>query len=448
MKASPKNWSSLNKITCSSLINQKAREFLLVFVCSLVFNLSSQNIYRFAGTGFLGGTPDGNPANGNPIGNPYGMCADNSGNIYFNEGGGGIRKINTSGILSTVAGSTGTYNVLGDGGPATSAWFNNADGIAVDATGNIYIADQMNNRIRKINTSGIITTIAGTGTAGISGDGGPAVLAQISYPVGITVDLSGNIYFTESLHRVRKIDASGIISTIAGNGTAGYSGDGGPAVSAQISTPIGITTDAAGNIYFTESLARVRKINASGIISTLASTLVRNIVCDAAGNIYGTSKDIIKIDPLGIITTVAGTGTPGYSGDGGPATSAQVGLAYSITLDPSNNIYFGQQGNGAYNQCIRVVCQSSCLAGILEKEKDFSQISVYPNPVSNSLHIELDQNLETKTEIQIINILGEVVLKALIKNEIDVSTLDNGAYLCKIQNSKGQITSKKIIVSK
>jgi sugar lactone lactonase YvrE len=420
---------------------------IAIFCLSLFlkFSLFSQNIYRFAGTGFLGGTPDGSLANGNPIGNPYGMCADNSGNIYFNEGGGGIRKINTSGILSTIAGSTGTYNVLGDGGPATSAWFNNADGIAVDAAGNFYIADQMNNRIRKINTSGIITTIAGTGTAGISGDGGPAVLAQISYPVGITVDLSGNIYFTESLHRVRKIDASGIISTIAGNGTAGYSGDGGPAVSAQISNPIGITIDPSGNIYFTESLARVRKINASGIISTLTSTLVRNIVCDAAGNIYGTSKDIIKIDPLGIITTVAGTGTPGYSGDGGLATAAQVGGVYGITLDANNNVYFGQQGPGVFNQCIRIVCQNNCLAGINESSKTENVIKIYPNPVCNILHLSGEKNFEPTTQIEITNALGQVVLKSLFKSEIDVSQLSNGYYILKIINSNNQQFHSKFI---
>jgi sugar lactone lactonase YvrE len=198
----------------------------------------------------------------------------------------------STGIITTVAG-TGTAGFSGDGGPATSAKLNFwTSGLAVDAANNLYIADDQNHRIRKVNAStGIITTVVGTGTSGFSGDGGPATSAKVNRPVTPVLDSAGNIYFADDGNRrIRKVTAStGVITTIAGTGATGFSGDGGPATSASFDKVRGLALDTAGNLYISEQGSyRVRKITGS----------------------------------TGIITTVVGTGTSGFSGDGGPATSA------------------------------------------------------------------------------------------------------------------------------
>ncbi|MEZ4732369.1 MAG: hypothetical protein R3E79_35090 [Caldilineaceae bacterium] len=192
------------------------------------------------------------------------------------------------GDISTVAGG-GTS--LADGIPATSTYLTYPTDVVVDSSGNLYIADSFNYRIRKVDRSGAIFTVAGNGTRGAGGDGGPATDAQFNIPWGVTVDNSGNLYIADRYSsRIRKVDSSGTISTVAGNGTSGYSGDGGPAASAQLREPMGVTVDGSGNLYIADAINnRIRKVDSSGTIST-----------------------------------VAGNGTSGYSGDGGPATSAQL----------------------------------------------------------------------------------------------------------------------------
>lgn len=309
-------------------------------------------------------------------------------------------------IITTIAGSGMGYS--GDGGQALNAKFKRPTQINVDAAGNIYIADSHNSRLRKISTNGIITTIAGTGVYGSSGDGGSAALAKTTFPAGVCVDLTGNIYFTESGgafvsytilpslppqflngNRVRKIDVNGIISTIAGtNTTAGYSGDGGLALSAQFFFPNGITTDAVGSVFFVDHGNHcIRKIDTNGIISTVAgigdttgafyvntnSGFVNvgdtatagysgdggqaiaaklrypiDIAIDNAGNLYITdwgNHCIRKVDANGIITTIAGTGTSGFSGDNGLAVSAQLNSPLGIDVDNAGNIYFAEYNN-------------------------------------------------------------------------------------------------------
>ena len=214
----------------------------------------------------------------------------------------------TTGIITTIAGN-GIAGYSGDGGLATNAELNNPYGVAVDSNGNIYIADTNNNRIRKVNsTTGIITTIAGNGTAGYSGDGGLATNAELYYPYGVAVDSNGNIYIADTYNnRIRKVNSTtGIITTIAGNGTAGYSGDGGPATNAQLNYPYGVAVDSSGNIYIADTdNNRIRKVNST----------------------------------TGIITTIAGNGNPGYSGDGGPATNAELYDPSGVAVDSNGNIY-------------------------------------------------------------------------------------------------------------
>jgi uncharacterized protein (TIGR03437 family) len=279
----------------------------------------------------------------------------------------GAAPVCGQGIITTVAGS-GTAGGSGDGGPATSAslgpW-----GVAVDAAGNLYIADYSNSRIRKVSPSGIISTAAGNGTRGFSGDGGPATGASLNQPSGVAVDAAGNLYIADYYnYRVRKVSSSGIISTVAGNGIKGFSGDGGTATSATLREPEALAVDAAGNLYIADSTnQRIRKVSPSGIISTVAGTgtwafsadggpatsaslsFVEGVAVDAAGNLYIDDSDngrIRKVSPSGIISTVAGTGTWGFSGDGGPATSASLNDPWGVAVDAAGNLYIADARNG------------------------------------------------------------------------------------------------------
>ena len=291
---------------------------------------------------------------------PYTVTFDASGNMYIADGlNHRIRKVNTAGIISTVAGN-GTAGYSGDGGPATVAELNNPTGITFDAFGNMYVADNQNFRIRKINTAGIISTVVSSGY-GYSGNGGPATAAKLSQPHGIAFDLSGNLYIADTYNAcIRKVNTAGIISTIAGNDTSGYKGDGGLATAAELSEPVGIAFDAAGNLYIADAF-RIRKVNTAGIINTvvgngsqgysgdggLATAAQLNypggIAFDVSGNMYitdGFNACVRMINTAGIINTVAGNGIQGYTGDGGIATAAEIGNLFSgLSFDVSGNLY-------------------------------------------------------------------------------------------------------------
>ena len=267
--------------------------------------------------------------------------------------------------VSTIAGN-GTAGSTGDGGPATAALVTAPTDIVVDQAGNVYFCDMPNNSIRKIDINGNITLIAGTGTAGVTGDGGPATSAQLFHPAFLAIDDAGNLYVSSAC-RVRKITASsGLISTIVGDGTSAYSGDGGPATGAQITWSSGMTIDNSGNIYLADD-TRIRKIDGYGVITTIAGIGTRgfsgdlgpataaqfngasDVVIDGSGNIYvgeGYGKRIRKIDGYGVITTIAGNGGTGVpSGDGGPATAAYLHNGGMISIDNNNDIYFSEYGS-------------------------------------------------------------------------------------------------------
>jgi sugar lactone lactonase YvrE len=323
-------------------------------------------ITTIAGNGTQGYTGDGGAATLAQLHHASGISIDNAGNLYIAEiENNCIRKISTGGMISTVAGN-GSRGYSGDGGAATSALLSGSSGIFVDAAGTMYIADCNNNRIRKVDPSGTITTIAGNGIVGYSGEGGPAISAEISYAREIALDKAGNLFISDGyVNRVLKMNRSGIITTIAGNGTWGYSGDSGPATAAQLKYPGGITVDTAGNIYFTESNNRiVRKVDPAGIISTFAGngtigysgdggpatsaqlTLPAALTTDRYGNVYITDFNTIrKVNTSGIISTIAGTGVTGFSGDGGPATAAQISFPGGIATDTAGNIYIADSDN-------------------------------------------------------------------------------------------------------
>ena len=263
---------------------------------------------------YAGSCGDGGPATSATINEAYNIAIDASGNVYIADGFNfTVRKVNTSGIISTVAGIGNSQGYSGDGGQATAAKLHTPVGVAVDLSGNIYITDEYNWVIRKVTPSGIISTFAGNGTAGYSGDGGQATDAQLEDWGQIACDASGNVYFAEESGVIRKVTvSSGIISTVTGNNSLfAYNGDGIPATSAYLSAPTGVALDPSGNIYIAESNGqRIRKVDASThLISTIAGSIL------GASNIYG------------------------YTGDGGPATAAQLYSPWSVSVDNAGNVY-------------------------------------------------------------------------------------------------------------
>lgn len=549
------------------------KKLLLITWVALALASHAQTISTYAGTGTSGYTGDNGQATVAEISTHY-IAIDTSGNIFIADNTNNfVRKVNTSGIISTVAGNgTGGYN--GDGIAATSAELNSPSALAVDKAGNIYIADGMNARIRKVNVStGFITTIVGNGTGGYGGDGAAATLAEINFPQGVAIDSLGNIYIADSFNnRIRKVNSSGTIITIAGNGTAGFSGDNGLATSAELNNPVGMCTGLNGYIYFSDGnrvrrvsatdtiktvagngLSGKRKVNNSGIISTIVgtgiggyngdgisattaeingpvglyvdgsgdlyiadygnnrirkvnsggiiSTVAGNgtagstgntgpataaelhnptgVVLDASGNLYisdYTNIEIRKVNNSGIITVfgsggwgwgfaldaslnmyiaenasnyigkynssgifisyVAGTGTAGYSGDGGPGYLAEVNNPYGVALDASGNVYIADK----FNNRIRKLSNSS--AGINELSEDCI-VSLYPNPNNGAFNITL-QNLNSEHKIEIYDMLGELVYHATLdanRIAINLRNEPNGIYLYRISTEEGSITS-------
>jgi sugar lactone lactonase YvrE len=293
---------------------------------------STSFIYTVAGDGTYGYTGDSGQATLADLNYPLGSVLDSTGNLYIADSANNVvRKVAAgTGVITTVAGN-GTAGYSGDNGPGASAKLSLPWGVAIDAAGNLYISDSNNSAIRKVAAgSGIITTIAGNGTPGYGGDNGPATSAQLSYPAGIAVDGAGNLYFVDQgNYRIREVSSgTGIITTAAGNGQYGYTGDGGFATSATLGDPVGVAADRAGDLYIADTYNNVvRKVTASTrIISTVAGT-------GPTGNVYHS----------------------GYSGDGGPATSAELYWPLGVAVDTAGNLYIADW----YNQAIRRVATGS-----------------------------------------------------------------------------------------
>ena len=328
-------------------------------------------ISTIAGNGVGGFSGDGAAATAAQINHPYAVAIDGSGNIYIaDENNNCIRKINSSGVISTIAGN-GTLGYSGDGGAATAAELSLPRGVAVDGLGNVYIADYGNCMIRKVDNSGIISAIAGYRVSGSFGDGGPATASGLYFPTGVAIDRVGNVYIADlGNYAIRKINTSGIISTFAGNGHNGFSGDGGAATAARIYDATGVAVDGIGNVYIADNgNNRIRKVNSIGIITTFAgsgmaglgsyvgdggaATLAylnhpNSVEVDESGNVYiadSYNHRIRKINRSGIITTVAGNGTAGYSGDGIDATASELNYPFDVTIDWSGNAYITDEGN-------------------------------------------------------------------------------------------------------
>lgn len=351
--------------------------FAAVFSFPLFCTAQNGILTTVAGTGSPGFSGDGGPATAAAMSAPYGVVSDGIGNLYFFDGSNHrIRKVNAAGIITTVAGGgasaadgipataaslTGSanramavdrhgnlyfgygwrirkltvatgilttvagagYGFSGDGGPATAAQLNvNLEGVCFDAAGNMYIGDAQNERVRKVDAAGIITTIAGTGVTGFGGDGGPATAATLSSPGGVCADEMGNIFIADRLNnRIRKIDPYGIITTYAGSGVYGFSGDGGPATAAFLGDPYGLCMDSHGNLYIADAYNwRIRKVNAAGIISTFAgggsllgsgvpataaSFAPYNVCIDRCDNIYISDGNRYRVCEVGTPSVIS-----------------------------------------------------------------------------------------------------------------------------------------------
>jgi len=403
------------------------------------------DIYTFSGTGTSGYTGDGGPAYLARLTTPRALATDASGNVYYCDVPlNVIRKISTTGIITTVAGN-GTAGNTGDGGQATNATLNGPNGLYIDTAGNMLICNSNSSTIRKVNAAtGIITTIAGTGVSGYNGDGIPATAAQLNVSLGVCEDASGNIYFTDQNNfRVRRIDAvTGLISTIIGYGSNYYDGDGGPGTAARIGYTRDIQADNSGNLYIVDPENNVirKYVIATGIITTFAGTggvggssgdggpataakfnALARVAFDGGYMMYVADQGNQKVRQInmstGIISTVAGTGTSGYTGDGGAAATAQLSQPSGIGCDHWGNLYIAD----ALNHRIRLAATSGSMAITL------SGPSSVPTgtPVTFTAYASIIYNASYQWQINGSNVGG-----ATSSTYTDSSPLNGNVYTC------------------
>ncbi len=331
------------------------RLVLAFTAAALAASAQQYTITTVAGTGGTAGyAGDGAPASAAQLSKPNVVARDGKGNLFISDlGNYVIRKIDTNGNISTFAGNN-SFGFSGDGGPATSAQISTVNGIAVDAKGDVYLADTSNGRVRIVTPDGNIATFAGNGTHGYAGDGAAAASATLYYPSGVAVDAQNNVYIADyGAGVVRKVNAAGIISTFAGNGGGIFGtvlGDGGPAASAVLNMPFSVAVDAAGNVYIGDlGSSSIRRVTTNGIIGTIASNLqAASFALDNSGAIYYSNYDnstVVKIYPTGTQLWIAGDGQAGYSGDGGPGISAQLNAPYGLAVDGAGNIFVADSKN-------------------------------------------------------------------------------------------------------
>jgi len=415
-------------------MRKKLLSAIIILITAATANLKAQsfNINTIAGNGTPGYSGDGGIATGAELSSPQLGYPDDSGNVYIADASNNrLRKVTTTGKIYTIAGN-GTGSFAGDSGAATAAELYYVTGVVKDSAGNIYVSDFYNNRIRKIKPNGKIYTIAGTGVGSYNGDGGKAVLAEISHPVTLCLDKKGNLYFADEFNnRIRKIDTGGIITTVAGNGTGGYNGDNIAATAAEISSADGLALDDSDNIYIADqSNDRIRKVNyKTGIITTIAGTgtlgysgdgaaataaeiaAPQGVAVDKLGNVYIADFDNNRIRMVtyatGKISTIAGNGTAGFSGDGGAATAASLYEPIGISVDASSNIYIADLAN----QRVRKLTLNP--TAVNELKMDNAQWTIYPNPGNGKFIFQINNRQlamdNEKQVVEIYNVSGEKI---------------------------------------
>jgi sugar lactone lactonase YvrE len=390
--------------TTTAVAVDTADNLFAMTACGQVLEVSPPGTIRLlAGTGMIGFGGDGGFGASAVLMKPAAVAVDGDGNVFIADTGNGrIRRVIPTGFISTVAGN-GQYRFGGDGADARSAYLNFPRGIAVTGTGDLYIADTFNNRVRRVSANGAIATVAGTGAFSFAGDGGLAIDATLALPYGVAVNSAGTVFIADAVNsRIRKVDAAGVINTVLGGATAvavdasdnlfatdidhaykltpsgvlsriagslnpesGFSGDGGPAIDAQLSGLFGIAADTEGNVYLAVN-DRIRTVGVDGIITTFAGggdgefsgdggpaiaaslSSPSGVAIDKRGNVYIADSGnhcIRMVTAAGIISTIAGTGEAGFSGDGASSTAARLNTPTGIALDASGNLYVADAGN-------------------------------------------------------------------------------------------------------
>src|ERR1035438_2814249 len=330
-----------------------------------VISAAADNMVTIAGNGSEGFSGDGGNALAAQMGAIWGLAVDAQGNVYFADTWNQrVRMVAAGGTISTIAGS-GSSGDSGDGGPALSADLLWPAGLALDTAGNLYVST--GSRVRTVSSDGTIAAFAGTSSPGYGGDGQAATRASLREPHGLAVDSAGNVYIADSGNfRIRKVDQTGKIATIAGTGQYGYSGDGGPATAARIGYVDAIALDLAGNLYFSDPYNHcVRRISPSGTIQTVAGGAFgsggdggpptgaqlrypRGVVVDRTGNLFVADSLNYRIRVVGAggtLFTAAGTGASGFSGDGGPGPYATLNMPYALAADPAGDLYIADLRN-------------------------------------------------------------------------------------------------------
>ncbi len=360
---------------------QASAPILLLAAASLLAPaLSAQSseytINTIAGDNSLGAgyTGDGAAALAAQFNNPYALALDKAGNIFISDQlNNVVRVVNSSGTVTTFAGDA-TVAYAGDGALAINASLDRPCGLWVDGSGNLFIADNENDRVREVTAADLnINTLAGSSNTGYAGDGSAANIAGLYHPSAVTLDPSGNLVFSDTgTNRIRRVLPNGIIWTIVGDGTANYKGDGGLAIEAEIDAPLGLRYDSAGNLYFADSMNNViRKVDTNGVITTVVgnntagysgdrgpatqASLFRpfDVTVDKAGNLYiadTINSRIRKVATDGVITTIAGNGKNAYAGDGGPGSQASLNYPTGLALDSKGNIYFADAQNNVVRE--------------------------------------------------------------------------------------------------
>ena len=439
----------------------------IVLVCASLVGLAQTNIINtIAGCGIAGYSGDSGAATAAKFHGPFMICVDKGRNLVYvaDAYNNVVRQINlNTDIITTIAGN-GSPGFSGDGGLATNAQLFLPQGLCIDNSGNLYIADASNGRIRRVDiVTKIITTIAGSGSTGYSGDGGSALSAGIGGPVGLFIDNHSNVYFTDYLnHVVREIDGiSGLITTVAGKGIVGYSGDGGLGINAALNVPCDVVIDANGNIVIADTWNHaIRSVDKNtGIISTIAGTGIAGytgnngpallaqlnvpggMLIDADGNLIfsdsynGVIRRISKTDNT--IATIAGNGTPGYSGDGGPVLDAQL-FCSDVDFDSHGNMIIDDYQNDR----IRRVSSSVAVASV-----NAIPFAIFPNPTTGILHVSVPAPI-VKSDLFVTNSIGQEVYREILNGsaDIDLSNLSDGVYVVHLAIDSRQHTEKVVVM--
>lgn len=418
---------------------------LLLTCCSFKGWGQTGYISTIAGNGTLGSGGDGGAAISCELAHPHNVICAANGDLYVSENSGQrLRKIEVG---------TGNISLFASGN-----FLKTPSGMAFDAAGNVLVADTYRYRIVKVTPGGTISSLT-NGGEGTSPDGTTAYMTRWQMPADVATDLAGNIYVVDEMdNKVKKIEAvSGTLVTVAGTGTEGLYGDGGPATNAQLRFPSGIAVDAAGNIYIADNgNHRIRRVSPDGNINTIAGTTAGfagdwgpaanaklfnpNDVMVSGDKLFIADMNnnrIRMIDGTGIITTVAGNGSPGYGGDGGNALSAQLHYPTSVNRDNTGNLLISDMVNNRIRKVMGVV-------GVKEVREDGVAISIFPNPATDVVQVQLPEGVYQW--VSLVNSVGQLVMRREIngtKTELSIANQPAGNYYIILKAETG-LTMRKI----